>query len=969
VTANHAENQPAAGRHAAVKKDEAIPMKPSRRLFLKSAVAAPFGAALAPQAARLFALVPQDEGSELFPNPNIIHYDSHCFTINGMDAFIYSACFHYARCSQELWRDRLEKLKTAGYNTITTYVFWNYHEPVEGRADTSEFVAFVKLVKEMGFWLIARPGPYACAEWDSGGFPRYVVARGFPLRSNDPQSISTSQHWFDIILPVISRYQISHGGPIIMMQIENEYDLWHNLPDDARKAYITALAGMAWNGGIDVPLITCWTKQARENSDPAMERIMDTCNFYPRWKIQEEVPPKLQKLRAEETTVPLGITELQGGWFSEFGGKLSVDQEGVDGVQYNLLTKTAMEDGVTYFGTYMAFGGTNFDWAGKNLTTTYDYAAPVREPGGLWEKYYAARGIGASLAEFGGVLARTKRTESGVQSTNAGVGVTLRENGPGGVLFVGEKANAEQRYKMAFPDPASPTRRPISIPREGELTLGAREMKMLPVQLAVPGGMLRYSTAELLTTGRVEEKQYLVLYDEPGRLVEISLATLDEPHIEGDTAYQYWDPEFESVVFGVRVEKTEKILILNNHQMIVIVPREIALHSWKVDFPESVIPGAHFVEDEKPQPIAVAFISDAAQVSASGSDTKKNRLWAEILFRPGEHPLTMLVPPVPTKCLVDGAPASLEFNRQWRSAKTHISTPPIPSSETVLNRMTTWKESFDPNAGRWLQLEPSAAGKLPSLDANAPLPYGYVKYRAEFSAGEPPGKMFISAYDDDAMKIFVNGKPLPGPPAAKAELEFSLAGFAQPGANVVEIAYELFGGYNFGERIQHLKGIESVCCGADRQTAAPVAGWRIQLFPPPMKGRALDPQYSTRDWKPVSLDTIITGGEPVASFMWCRAEFNMVSPPAEWWAPMRLVFEAARDALFHLNGKFVGRYVTQGPQNNFYLPETFFSADPGRQNELTVVLAYADDPRHIHTMRIEPYEEFALRRTRVELGW
>jgi Glycosyl hydrolases family 35/Beta-galactosidase, domain 2/Beta-galactosidase second all-beta domain len=944
-------------------------MTHSRRRFLKSALAAPLGAALGPEVARLFALAPQDQGSELFPNPHLIRYDANCFTIRETDALIYSAAFHYARCPQPLWRDRLSKLKAAGYNTITTYVFWNYHEPVEGRADTTEFEAFIQLVKEMGFWMIARPGPYACAEWDSGGLPRYVVAKGFPLRSNDPESIRTSQHWFDIILPVIARHQISHAGPIIMMQIENEYDFWPKLPDADRKAYIQALAEMAWNGGIDVPLITCWTKQARENSDPAMARIMDTCNFYPRWKIQEEVPPRLQKLRQEEPASPLGVTELQGGWFSQFGGKLSVDQEGVDAVQYNLLAKTAIEQGVTYFGTYMGFGGTNFDWAAKGLTTTYDYAAPLREPGGLWDKFYAAHGIGATLSALGEVLARAKLAESGVNGTNPNVTVTLRENGERGTVFVRENANAEQRFKMTFPDPASPTRRPISVPREGELLLGPREMKMLPVQLAIPGGALRYSTAELLATGEVQEKQYLILYDEPGRLVEVGLATRDEPHIEGDAVYQYWDPELESVVFGVRVEKTEKMLMLNNHLVVILLPRETALQTWTADFPQTVVPGPLVSTDEKTPPISVPIMSDTALISQSGAEVRKNILWAELLYRPGEHSLTMVVPPVPSKCLVDGARANLEYDRHWHTAKTHVSTPAIPVGETALSRVATWTENFDPKSGKWAQIAPSAAGKFRSLDEFAPLPYGYVKYRAEFSASDASGKMFITTFDDDGKKVFINGKPVPEASAAKTEVEFPLAGYVRSGSNLVEIAYELFGGYNFGEKMQNLKGIESVRYGADTQTAAPISNWQIQLFPAPMGGRELDPQLSTRNWKSAALDEIISSGDLVPAFTWCRAEFGLASPPEGWWIPWKLRFEAGRDALLYLNGKFVGRYVTEGPQKDFYLPEPYLIFDDKRQNELTVVLAYTDDPRHIRTLRVAPYEEFALRRTRLELKW
>jgi hypothetical protein len=938
-------------------------MTHSRRRFLKSALAAPLGVALAPNVARFWAIEPEVGPSDLFPNPHIIRYDANCYTIHDQDALIYSAAFHYARCPQPLWRDRLTKLKAAGYNTIMTYVFWNYHEPVEGRADMSEFEAFIQLVKEMGFWMIARPGPYACAEWDSGGFPRWIIRQQFPLRSDNPKSVSTSEHWYEIVLPVIERHQITHGGPIIMMQLENEYDFWQATPPAGKLAYIRALAESAWNQGIDVPLITCWTQPARQNSDPDMARIMDTCNFYPRWNILKEVPAKLAQLRQEEPASPIAITEMQGGWFAKFGEKLSVDQEGVTGAQYNYLAKTALEQGVTYFSTYMGFGGTNFDWAAKTLTTTYDYAAPLREPGGLWEKFYAARGVGASLTALGPVLTRAKRSETGVQCTNANVSVTLRENGPKGVLFVREDANAEQHYKMTFPDPHSPTRRPISVPREGELVLGAREMKMLPVQLDIPGGALRYSTAEFLAAGEYQGKQYVILYDEPGRLVEIGLATRDEPHLEGDTVYQYWDPEFESVVFGVRVDKNEKLLELNNHLMVILLPRQTALQTWTGDLPQRVVPGPYISRKDNVPPILTPFISDFALPPQSGAGPKKYTFQADLTYRPGEHSLTMLLPPVPSKCRVDDAPAELQYDRRWQTARVKVSTPGVPAQAVELNKLATWVERFDPNSGKWEQ------GAARSLDDFGLLPYGYIKYRTEFSLSDTSGKMFIQTRADDGKKVFLNGKLVPDASVPKTQVEFPLAGFAQPGTNTLEISYELFGNPNFGKEISELKGIESARYGADPQSATPINNWQIQLFPAPMRGRELDPQFPTRDWKPAQIAPAASSRELVPAFTWGRAEFPPGGFPGEWWIPWKLHIEAERDALLYLNGKFLGRYVTEGPQRDFFIPDTFLSTEAKRPNILTVVLAYTEDVSPIRALRVAPYDEFALRRTRLEVEW
>ena len=135
-------------------------MKSSRRSFLQSALASPLIVRLGGGGVgTLLAMPPQ----MTFTNPDIIRYDASCFTIKGKDTIILSGAFHYPRCPKALWRDRLWKFKAAGFNTIETYVFWNYHEPEKGKSNLAEFEDFVKLVHDMGFYMIVRPGPYVCA--------------------------------------------------------------------------------------------------------------------------------------------------------------------------------------------------------------------------------------------------------------------------------------------------------------------------------------------------------------------------------------------------------------------------------------------------------------------------------------------------------------------------------------------------------------------------------------------------------------------------------------------------------------------------------------------------------------------------------------------------------------------------------------------------------------------------------------
>jgi len=135
--------------------------------------------------------------------------------------------------------------------------FWSYHEAEKAKSNLRDFEDFIKLVRDIGFYMIVRPGPYVCAAWERGGFPDWDAAMRFPLRSNHPESIKTSQHWYDQVLPVIQRHQITVGGPIIMVQVENEYDGGLPLPDTDKREYIRALANMVRGAGISVPVITC----------------------------------------------------------------------------------------------------------------------------------------------------------------------------------------------------------------------------------------------------------------------------------------------------------------------------------------------------------------------------------------------------------------------------------------------------------------------------------------------------------------------------------------------------------------------------------------------------------------------------------------------------------------------------------------------------------------------------------------
>lgn len=322
------------------------------------------------------------------------------FLLDGKPFVIKAAEIHYTRIPAEYWEHRIEMCKALGMNTICIYAFWNIHEQKPDSYDfkgQNDIATFCRLAQKHNMYIILRPGPYVCSEWEMGGLPWWLLKKeDIQLRSNDPYFLERTRLFMNKIGEQLADRQISKGGNIIMVQIENEYGAYAT-----NKEYIANIRDMVKEAGFtEVPLFQCdWSSTFQLNG---LDDLLWTVNFGTGANIESQ----FKNLKEARPHTPLMCSEFWSGWFDHWGRKHEVRDAAtmVSGIK-------DMLDRDISFSLYMAHGGTTFgQWGGANspaysaMCSSYDYDAPISEAGWTTPKYFKLRELLTQYADSAQII-------------------------------------------------------------------------------------------------------------------------------------------------------------------------------------------------------------------------------------------------------------------------------------------------------------------------------------------------------------------------------------------------------------------------------------------------------------------------------------------------------------------------------------------------------------------------------------
>ena len=420
----------------------------------------------------------QPESSVATPS---ISYNARSFLLSGKPKMIVSGEIDYARVPRPLWHDRLVRIKRAGYNAVSFYVFWSAHEPIQGQFNFSnnlDIDAWLTEIQKVGLYAIVRAGPYVCGEWDFGGFPAWLVdVPGISLRNSNSVYLNCVHSYFDQLFPLLVKHQINRGGSVIAIQLENEYYPGSygstGTPDAVYKQDLIAKATAL---GMEVPCIWSWCNNGAEPL-PTPFTVG---------------PP------------PWFSTESWTGWIQGYGPPPANYVTQVECGTWKVIA--AGTTGITH---YMMHGGTNFGYTASDdqRVTSYDYYAPIGELGQLRSDYWLVKQAALFTHSFNDILATSTNGASLITAPPAGVIAYVNQSAAGDIAVLTD-SNGSASFKVTWTNKSNlqvPTAFNWSIPKNKF----AHFLANVPVS---DNDTISYSAANIMSVARLGTTNYIISY-------------------------------------------------------------------------------------------------------------------------------------------------------------------------------------------------------------------------------------------------------------------------------------------------------------------------------------------------------------------------------------------------------------------------------------------------------------------------
>lgn len=891
---------------------------------------------------------------------DIIDYDKNGFIIHGKHEFLIGGEFHYFRVPAAMWEDRLQKMKAAGANLISVYIAWNMHEPEEGKQIWSgdyDLDRFLTLCEKYGFYVLIKPGPYICAELDFGGHPDWLiqkVAKGeFRIRMLDEGYLKLCKYWYRSCAQQIKSHLITNGGTIIAAQVENEYDHLmeygeEQISEEDAVKYFMFLRDAMEEYGIDVP------KFANEAEFLRGKGIIDTRTYYPNipglWMSEyERFEQKLLSSKETQQDAPVMILELQAGWFSQIGEPTYVP--GVDVIEG--VSKSVFITGASIVNYYMMAGGTTFPYmggrgdvalGGYGNITSYDFGgAPIGETGELnKDKYHWIKGFIRFAKEFSHIVAESDGKKY-MKIVSGGENIAVL-NEDGAFLDVSidrayenfttyEEGNSEGRFFFVRNVEEEDKDITVSVPGElngREYTFKAKilanQTRMFPVAFTVPQTQVRinYGISEIWMTRKYGGKTAVVMYGPKGTDGELCLNVPAAAVLAEAGEVKTYDLGGGNCVLNYRHDGR---VIVKARDVIFFI-----LEESMIGRVEELSQGLLFHN--------VYYLENAAE---SGAKTElkfqvKENEDANILYYPMEGSKLQRASLGDVEIPVEEECRGMQ--------KVSFQTAAFPDSPRV-KWTSGWKYAGDSRETRegfddsgWTLLE-----KPVSLEEAGFFRHGYYWFRSEFEGAEDANAAYLSFKhnDTDRYLVYINGE-LVFRARNKSIDNHNITGVFRKGKNTIAVLYAnefhnkshphegalvkytgilnpftVEGTYQSGEKINI--SIESF------RVKYQLSGWDYGFH---------RLEYDDSWWQNAPEAEKLVVGREMGHVVWFRRHFRY-NPGEGYSAPLQIIpMKADERLLIYVNGRPVALYDIIGPQEEFYIPDSYLN--PEGDNVISMVL-------------------------------